>query len=277
MEDRYEIRGKIGQGAMGPVYRAFDREMNREVAIKRIMCGAENGLAEEATRQLLKEADPLASLRHPHIVTVHEFGSDESGPFVVMEFISGKSLDEIITHAPLAWHDFRELALQSQQALIAAQDLDLVHSDLKPGNIMLSWLPSGMFQIKIVDFGLALLTQSPSLKDIEAIDTIFESVFFMPPEQFERQRLNARSDMYSIGCVYYQSLTSRFPFTGTDANEVVAAHLQHSVVPLHELRPDIPRWACDWVMWHINLHPQDRPASAREALDIFLQNDISLN
>ena len=149
MEDRYEIRGKIGQGGLGAVYRGYDTRMNREVAIKRISKSAgDPDLQEESTRQLIKEAGALASLQHPHIVTVYDVGSDEDGPYVVMELISGKTLEELIEKAPLTWPDFRELAMQTQEALIAAQELDLIHSDIKPSNLMLTWLPSGKFQIK---------------------------------------------------------------------------------------------------------------------------------
>ena len=161
MEERYEIRGKIGQGGLGAVYRGYDTRMNREVAIKRISHTEDDpDLQEESTRQLIKEAGALASLQHPHIVTVYDVGSDEDGPYVVMELISGKTLDELIERAPLTWQDFRELAMQTQEALIAAQELNLIHSDLKPSNLMLTWLPSGKFQVKIVDFGLATLAQS---------------------------------------------------------------------------------------------------------------------
>ena len=130
MEDRYEIRGKIGQGGLGAVYRGYDTRMSREVAIKRITTNTAEDpeLQEESTRQLIKEAGALASLQHPHIVTIYDVGSDEDGPYVVMELISGKTLDEIIERAPLTWPDFRELALQAQEALIAAQELDLIHS-----------------------------------------------------------------------------------------------------------------------------------------------------
>ena len=141
-------------------------------------------------------------------------GSDEDGPYVVMELISGKTLDELIERAPLTWPDFRELAMQTQEALIAAQERNLIHSDLKPSNLMLTWLPSGKFQIKIVDFGLATLAQSQTKQDMESIEAVFGSIFFMPPEQFERAPLDARSDMYSMGCVYYQALTGIYPFDG---------------------------------------------------------------
>ena len=275
MEERYEIRGKIGQGGLGAVYRGYDLRMNREVAIKRISAGGggDDALEQESTRQLIKEAGALASLQHPHIVTVYDVGSDEDGPYVVMELISGKTLDELIEVAPLTWSDFRELAMQTQEALIAAQELNLIHSDLKPSNIMLTWLPSGKFQIKIVDFGLATLAQSQSYEDLEALEAVFGSIFFMPPEQFERKPLDSRSDLYSLGCVYYQALAGCYPFDGETGNEVMTSHLHHDVKPLQEVRADIPVWVCDWVMWHLNRMPDDRPESARESLSVFLQND----
>lgn len=278
MEDRYEIRGKIGQGGLGAVYRGYDTRMNREVAIKRISTGeSDPALQEESTRQLIKEAGALASLQHPHIVTVYDVGADEDGPYVVMELLSGKTLDELIENAPLTWPDFRELALQTQEALIAAHELDLIHSDIKPSNLMLTWLPSGKFQVKIVDFGLATLAQSQSKEELEELEAVFGSIFFMPPEQFERKPLDARSDIYSMGCVYYQALAGVYPFDGGTGVEVMNAHLQHAVKPLQEIRSDIPLWACDWIMWQINRHPQDRPESARESLSIFLQNDKNPN
>jgi serine/threonine protein kinase len=278
MEDRYEIRGKIGQGGLGAVYRGYDTRMNREVAIKRISKSAGDAqLQEESTRQLIKEAGALASLQHPHIVTVYDVGSDEDGPYVVMELISGKTLEELIEKAPLTWPDFRELAMQTQEALIAAQELDLIHSDIKPSNLMLTWLPSGKFQIKIVDFGLATLTQSQTREELQELEAVFGSIFFMAPEQFERVPLDARSDLYSMGCVYYQALAGVYPFNGKTGMEVMTAHLNHTVKPLQELRSDIPLWACDWIMWQINRLPQDRPESARESLSVFLQNDKNPN
>jgi serine/threonine protein kinase len=169
--------------------------------------------------------------------------------------------------------DFREFCLQTQEALIAAQDLGIVHRDLKPGNVMLTWLPSGKFQVKIVDFGLAKFSPKASLQTLDQSDSIYGSIFFMAPEQFERVPLDSRTDMYAIGCVYYFSLTGKNPYDGDTAPQVMASHLGHLVTPLNELRPDLPRWLCDWVMWHINRAPADRPSDARESLQIFLQND----
>lgn len=273
LEERYELRTRIGQGGLGTVYRGYDSKMKREVAIKRISKGNPDSLPKDAHEQLLKEASTLSSLQHPNVVTVYDFETDDDGPCVVMELISGRVLNEIIDRASLTWHDFRELTMQSQEALIAAQELELVHGDLKPGNIMLDWLPSGKFQVKVVDFGQAVFTKAHSADSVEELETVFGTVHFMPPEQFAKAPLDKRSDMYSIGCVYYQALTSRFPFNGRTGREVTKAHIDHSVVPLHDLRKDIPRWACDWVMWHISRKPEERPQSAREALARFLNEE----
>lgn len=274
MEDRYEIKGKIGQGGLGSVYRAYDVRMHREVAIKRIIADSDdNSISAEATRQLIKEAGSLASLQHPNIVTIYDVGSDEDGPFVVMELLTGDTLEELIGKGSFTWADFRQLAMHTLEALIAAQELHLVHRDLKPSNIMLTWLPSGKFQVKIVDFGLAKLSAKPSLQTIDQSDGVFGSIYFMAPEQFERVPIDLKTDLYAIGCVFYYALTGTYPFDGDTAAEVMAAHLQHHVAPLQEVREGIPLWACDWIMWHLNRQATDRPESARESLRYFVAND----
>ncbi|BDS06002.1 hypothetical protein NT6N_10420 [Oceaniferula spumae] len=269
-DERYEIKGKLGEGGVGAVYQAFDTQLNREVAIKRVLAGGGYENQEEATKHLLKEATALSSVQHPHIVTVYDAGVDADGPYVVMELIHGKTLDEMVERGTLTWDDLREIALQSQEALIAAQDLNLVHRDLKPSNVMVCWLPSGKFQVKIVDFGLAKFSAVPSLQTIDHGDAVFGSIFFMAPEQFERTPLDIRTDMYAMGCLYYYSLTGEYPFNGETAATVMASHLQHHVTPLHELRPDIPKWGADWIMWHIERNMDARPKDAREALERFL-------
>ncbi len=269
-DERYELKGKIGQGGVGAVYRAFDKNLNREVAIKRVLPGGGYENDEEATKAMLHEATSLCSVQHPHIVTVFDAGVDSDGPYVVMELLSGRTLDEMVERGTLTYDDFREVALQSQEALIAAQDLDLVHRDIKPTNMMVTWLPSGRFQVKLVDFGLAKFSPQPSLQTIDHGDSVFGSIYFMAPEQFERTPLDQRTDMYSLGCVYYYCLTGQHPFDGETAPLVMTAHLQNRVPPLHDLRPDLPKWLCDWVMWHIARDMNDRPPNAREALKQFL-------
>jgi len=272
-EDRYEIRGKIGQGGLGSVYRAWDRRLNRTVAIKRVLLDQDPEQQKEAVDNLLREASALSSVQHPHIVTVYDAGVDEDGPYVVMELLDGRTLDEMIEVGPLTLDDFREVAVQTQEALIAAQELDLVHRDLKPTNVMVTWLPSGKFQMKLVDFGLAKFSPKPSLQTIDHGDAVFGSIHFMAPEQFERTPLDRRTDIYSMGCIYYYALTSQYPFDGESAADVMTSHLKHYVTPLEEVRPDLPAWLVHWVMWHIERKIDDRPPSARESLQKFLMSE----
>ena len=168
-EERYEIRTKIGEGGVGSVYSAFDKHLNRDVAIKRVLPEGGYDNEDEATQAMLNEANALSSIQHPNIVTVYDSGVDKDGPYVVMELISGRNIDEMIERSTLTEKDFREVAQQTQEALIAAQDLNLLHRDIKPTNIMVSWLPSGRFQIKIVDFGLAKFSATPSLQTIDPV------------------------------------------------------------------------------------------------------------
>jgi serine/threonine protein kinase len=274
MDKRYEVKEQIGQGGLGCVYCAHDQRMNREVAIKRIQTNSEDTtISEEATRQLMQEASALAALQHPNIVTIHDVGIDDESPYVVMELLTGDTLEEIIVEGSLTWADFRELAMQTMEALIAAQELHIVHRDLKPGNLMLTWLPSGKFQIKVLDFGLATLSPVPFLQAIDKSDGVFGSIYFMAPEQFERVPIDLKADLYAIGCVFYYALTGTYPFDGETAADVMNAHLQHTVTPLQVVREGIPLWACDWIMSHINRQVSDRPESARESLRHFIEND----
>ena len=268
-KERYEIKGKIGQGGVGSVYRAFDTQLNREVAIKRVLADGGHEDQEEATKNLLKEATALSSIQHPNIVTIYDAGIDDDGPYVVMELINGRTLDEMVEENTITWEDLREIIIQSEEALAAAQNLNLIHRDLKPSNLMVCWLPSGKFQVKIVDFGLAKFSSSPSLQTIDHGDAVFGSIFFMAPEQFERAPLDQRTDMYALGCLFYYALTGKHPFDGQSAAEVMVSHLQHHVTPIQELREDIPQWGADWIMWHIERQVDQRPFNAREALERF--------
>jgi serine/threonine protein kinase len=268
MSPRYFVKGKIGQGGLGEVYLATDTQLDRDVALKRVR-PPESGSAEALHQDLIREARTLSALQHPNIVTIYDVGTDEQGPFVVMEYLKGETLDQVIERGALTVDDFREVVVQSLEGMIAAQALGLVHRDLKPGNLMVIWLASGKFQIKILDFGLAKfsLTATRQTEDQEA--GIMGTIYFMAPEQFERLPLDARTDMYSLGCIFYQILTTKSPFDGQTGPEVMVSHLQHHVLHLVEARPDLPIWMADWVMWLISREMDDRPPDARTALDFF--------
>ncbi|NNE91902.1 MAG: serine/threonine protein kinase [Verrucomicrobiales bacterium] len=271
---RYEIREPIGKGGLGAVYKAFDTQLQREVAIKRIL-SPEHSSEEEvksAGDNLIAEAQTLSALNHPNIVTVFDVGQDDEGGFVVMELLNGETLDDTVERGVLTGEDFTEVVIQTMEALIAAQAMDVLHRDLKPPNVMVIWQPSGKFQTKILDFGLAKFSKSPSVQTMDQEDAVMGSIYFMAPEQFERAELDARTDLYQIGCVYYHALTGQYPFRGETAPQVMNAHLQHRVTPLEKLRPDMHPSVCQWVMWLINRDMDNRPTDARQALEYFPKN-----
>jgi serine/threonine protein kinase len=274
VSDRYQIKAKIGEGGAGAVWVAYDRELNRDVALKRLK--ARNVAAAEGKKQptddLIREAQTLSSFQHPNIVTLLDAGTDDDGVFLVMELLRGRTLDAAVEKdGALSVGDFEELAKQTLDGLIAAQERELLHRDLKPGNIMIHRLPSGNLQCKILDFGLAKFSRGASLQTEDQESGIYGSVHFMAPEQFERKPLDGRTDLYALGCIFYYALTGRYPFDGDTNAEVMASHLQHTVANLREARPDIPEWIGDWVMWFLNRQAAHRPASAQAALTHFLE------
>lgn len=251
------------------MYLAHDNQLDREVALKRMKV-PEDGNIEALAADLIREAKTLSVLQHPNIVTVYDVGKDEKGPFLVLELLKGETLDEVIERGGMTLDDFKQVVMQTLEGLIAAQAVGLVHRDLKPGNLMVVWLASGKFQIKILDFGLAKFGMKARPQTEDQGGGIFGSIFFMAPEQFERLPLDARTDMYSLGCIYYQILTTKHPFEGETGVEVMASHLQHHVKPLQTVRPDLPDWLCHWVMWLISREMEDRPTDARTALEYFM-------
>jgi tRNA A-37 threonylcarbamoyl transferase component Bud32 len=274
MSNRYEIREQIGKGGLGAVYKALDTQLQREVAIKRVL-SADQATEEEvqdAAAKLIAEAQTLSSLNHPNIVTVFDVGQDDSGGFVVMELLKGETLDDTVERGVLTQEDFTEVVYQTMEALIAAQANNVIHRDIKPTNIMVIWQASGKFQLKILDFGLAKFSKSPSVQTMDQEESVMGSIFFMAPEQFERGELDSRTDLYQMGCVYYNALTGQYPFGGETAPQVMNAHLQHKVIPLDQVRPDLSPSICQWVMWLINRDIIHRPADARDALKQWPRN-----
>lgn len=265
MNERYQILEKIAEGGIGAVYRGWDGNLGREVAIKRIRTEGD-AIDQAAVDNLIKEARTQSSLQHPNIVTVYDVGVDDEGAFVVMELIKGETLDAIIERGALTEADFDSLVSQTLEGMIAAHSVGLIHLDLKPGNLMISWHASGKFQVKILDFGLAKMAQQPVDQNMDDDGAVMGSVHFMAPEQFERLKVDQRTDLYALGAIFYYSLTQRYPFQGDTNMEVMVSHLYHKLTPLAKLRPDLPAHIPVWCEKLMSRVADDRPATAVDAL-----------
>lgn len=269
IQDRYEIKRKLGQGGVGAVYEGYDTQLKRKVAIKRLMTGDDDEKDEDNVAELLRECHSLSALSSPNIVSVFDFGQDSDGPFVVMELLDGETLEEVIQRAPFTEADFLLVAEQSMEGILAAHHANFLHRDLKPCNFMLTWLPSGRKQVKLLDFGLAKFTTEPMKQTIAHGNSLFGSIYFMAPEQFEQEPLDGRTDLYSLGAVFYYSLAGVYPFDGDSVAQVMAGHLTGNYKDLREYRPDIHPGLAKWVMGLIARHPDHRPSSCAEALAQF--------
>ncbi len=257
---RYVVRERIGKGGMGQVFLAWDQNLSRAVAIKRIASGGDAGV-DEAIR---REAGILAALHHPNIVTIHDFTADEQGPFVVMEHVAGRTLDDLVSAHPLEVPAFLEMVNQVCRGLSSAHAAGLLHLDLKPGNIMLQRHQDGSFTSKILDFGLARLNQEPAREGAEP-GVIFGSPYTISPEQLAREPVDVRTDIYSLGCVFYFALSGVNPFEAPSIREILQRHLQGGARPLHLVAPKVPQALSIVIARMIARQPADRPRTVEEA------------
>jgi len=262
---RYELCGLLGRGGLGEVLLATDTQLDRKVAIKRLYQNPE--ATAEIAAAAIREARVLASLLHPNVVAVFDIFEFLDDVLVVMEYVPGRTLQELGDYAPMNFSDFMAVAQQSLRGIAAAHAIDLLHLDIKPSNIMVCAGTKG-WNVKVLDFGLARLAQATQARTADDQPReLLGSIYTMAPEQFDEEKLGTHTDIYSLGCVLYFILAGSYPFVGESVEAVVNAHLTHSLVPLQEVRPDIPPAIAGWVMALMEKDPADRPNSANSALD----------
>ena len=255
---RYAVDRLLGEGGVGTVNLAYDTMLSRWVAIKRMPAGDNSAL---------REASIIANLHHPNIVMIHDIIEQGVEVFFVMELVLGPTLEDLVE--AMSEGTFRDFATQCLQGLAAAHEKNVVHRDVKAGNIMLAPLAEGGYRVKILDFGQSRVSEEPSLQTIDHNGAVVGSIYAMSPEQLGNEPLDLRTDLYSLGCVFYQALTLQRPFTGRSVPEVCAAHFQHRYKPLGTLRPDLPVLLTMWVEKLFSFDRSHRPASAVEALEMF--------
>jgi eukaryotic-like serine/threonine-protein kinase len=264
---RYELDGVVGRGGMAEVYRARDIRLDRIVGVKTLR----EDLARDQTFQarFRREAQSAASLNHPSIVAVYDTGEDMIGPtpvpYIVMEYVDGRTLRDLL-------RDDRRLlperALEITDGVLRALDYShrngIVHRDIKPGNVMLTRAGD----VKVMDFGIAR-----AVSDAQATMTqtaqVIGTAQYLSPEQARGERVDARSDLYSTGCLLYELLTGRPPFTGDSPVAIAYQHVRENPIPPSRVDPEIPPWADSIVLKAMAKDPGDRYQSAGE-----MRNDI---
>ena len=240
----YRIVSLLGAGGMGEVYLAEDTRLKRKVALK--LLPAHFTADRDRARRFEQEARAASALNHPNIITIHEIGEIGETHYLVTEFIDGEMLRARLSTGRMELPSALEVTLQVASALAAAHEAGIVHRDIKPENIMLR--RDGY--VKVLDFGLAKLTEPPSARhrcsraDGDEVNTetgvVMGTARYMSPEQARGQKVDARSDIFSLGIVLYEMITGRVPFEGATASDVIAAILDKEPSPLARYAPEVP-------------------------------------
>jgi serine/threonine-protein kinase len=241
---RYKILSLIGTGGMGEVYLAEDTSLGRRVAIK--LLPAFFARDPQSRNRFLREAKLAATLDHPNICTIHEVGQASGYHFIAMQYVEGKTLGEVIGGSPLNINALLSISLQVAHALATAHAAGIIHRDIKPGNIIVT--QSG--QVKVLDFGLAKLVEAQEGLDTDKLTqtgVALGTPAYMSPEQARGERADARSDIFSLGVVFYEMATGRVPFKGKSQHETLNAVINQPHRPLAELNKEVPSELADLI------------------------------
>jgi serine/threonine protein kinase len=254
----YEIEGKIGEGAMGAVYRAVHPTIGKHVAVKVMnakLCGDF-----DAVERFTREARSVAAIRHPGIVDVFGFGTLEDGrAYLIMEWLDGASLATRLRHGMFTQDEALDVLSQIARALEAAHDRGVIHRDLKPDNVFLQHVVRERPIVKILDFGLAKLVN----EDNPAIRTqsgqMLGTPVYMSPEQCRAKDVDYRTDIYALGCIAYELLCGQVPFPADNTAELIVAHLGEPPPKPRTLKPDLPVALDELLLAMVAKDPAKRP------------------
>lgn len=251
---RYRLDELLSTGGMGEVWRAFDTTLGRQVAVKLLAAGINDAADHE---RFVREARAAAQLNHPNVVAIFDVGEWSGRPYLVMELLDGHTLaEELHARGPLPVAEVRDLAAQAASALNAAHANGVVHRDIKPSNLFRT--RDGV--LKVVDFGIARVLDEASTR-LTRTGTVVGTAAYLAPEQARGWSADARTDLYSLGCVIYQLLCGRTPFTG-GVTEVIYGHLHTPPKPPSRLRPDVPADLEALVLALLAKEPDERPSDA---------------
>ena len=257
---RYVIIEPLGSGGMGTVYRARDEKLEREVAIKILSPGVLND--DEVRRRFRREALALAKLTHSHIAAIYDVSEENGIDFIVMECVPGETLAATIRCGPLAVKEATSVALQIAQALEEAHERGVIHRDLKPANVIVT----PRQQVKVLDFGIAKLLASRPADATASVETglLAGTPLYMSPEQAEGRAVDGRTDLWSLGVLYYEALTGQNPFRASGTIAILSRIVYDAPTSLYNLRPDAGPEAERIVARALEKDPAKRYQSAAE-------------
>lgn len=258
----YQVLGLIGRGAMGRVYLAHDGRLDRRVAIK-VMSPRYAGNP-AARQRFVRESRSVASVEHPHVLTVHQVGEQDGIPYIVMQLLEGRTLRaERDIAGPLPVADVLRIGREIAEGLAAAHRRGVVHRDIKPANV---FLEGESRSVRIIDFGLAR-TIDTAATALTLDGSLVGTPSYMPPERIDNGAIDAKSDLFGLGVILYELLADRLPFEGRSLTAVLTAIARGAPQPLHEAAPNVPRDVCSLVMRLIAHDKADRPDDARAVAD----------
>ncbi len=254
---RYELLRHIARGGMAEVYLAHDLMLDRRVALKVLF--PELSTDRSFVERFRREAQAAANLSHPNIVSIYDWGEEDGTYFIVMEYLDGRTLSQMIrSEGPLLPDRAADIGADIAAALSFAHQSGVIHRDVKPGNVLIS--TAGM--VKVTDFGIARALNTDS--DLTQTGTVMGTATYFSPEQAQGQRLDARSDVYSLGIVLYEMVVGRPPFEGDNPMAVAYKQVREQPVPPRQTNPDVPVQFQNIVLQAITKNPADRYVSADE-------------
>lgn len=259
--DSYEILEVVGAGGMGVVLRGWDPTLRRIVAIKVLASHLANSAAAE--RRFVREAQAAAAVSHDHVVAIHAVESEHEPPYLVMQFIEGKTLQQRLdSSGALDVKEILRIGQQTALGLAAAHRQGIVHRDIKPANILLE---NGVERVRITDFGLARAIDDASMTQS---GVVAGTPLFMAPEQAQGQPIDHRADLFSLGSVLYAMATGRPPFRSSTMMGVIRRVCDDQPRPIREINPDIPDWLCGIIDRLLAKNPDDRFQSADKVAEL---------
>ncbi|MBO0701226.1 MAG: serine/threonine protein kinase, partial [Zavarzinella sp.] len=260
----YQVSRELGRGGMGVVFDAFDPVLHRRVAIKVLAPYLASG--RRARQRFLREARASAAIRHPNVVTIYAVNPQAGLPYLVMEYVPGRTLRDRIRAGPIGLTASLRIAAQVAAGLAAAHGEGVIHRDVKPGNILLE---DGIERVKITDFGLALVALD--VDELSSGNRPVGTPAYMSPEQVSSGKVDARSDLFSLGCVLYAMVTGGSPFQGANALDIARRVTELEPPPLHGVNPSVPRFYSDIVARLLAKNPDERFQSAGELHGVLQQ------